>query len=155
MTTKSKGLLQNALGDYDGILFYTTAVIAACVVAIGAIAPDTLNSYCTAARNYLTNKFGWAYLLALSSYVGFGLWVAMSKYGDLTLGKEGEKPEFNTFSWIAMLFSCGIGVGYVLWGRPNPCSTICSPPTGRPPAPPMRSPWPSRFRVFTGDCTPG
>ena len=120
MASAHNGGIKAALGEYDGVLFYTTALITICVVALGSFSPETLSNASAAARNYLTNQFGWAYLLALAFYVGFGLWVAFSKYGELTLGKEGEKPEFSTFTWIAMLFSCGIGVGYVLWGAAEP-----------------------------------
>jgi glycine betaine transporter len=34
----------------------------------------------------------------------------------LKLGKPDDKPEFNTISWFAMLFSAGMGIGLVFYG---------------------------------------
>ncbi|OWU61520.1 mechanosensitive ion channel protein MscL [Staphylococcus aureus] len=36
--------------------------------------------------------------------------------GKLKLGKPNDKPEFNTISWFAMLFSAGMGIGLVFYG---------------------------------------
>src|SRR5699024_6997555 len=46
----------------------------------------------------------------------FGIYLAFSKYGKIKLGKDNEEPEYSTFSWFAMLFSAGMGIGLVFWG---------------------------------------
>ncbi len=58
-----------------------------------------------------------------SSYIWYGIfcfifcmWVSFSRYGRIKLGDEDEKPEFSNFSWVAMLFCCGVGAGVVYWG---------------------------------------
>src|SRR5699024_9472420 len=43
-----------------------------------------------------------------------------SKYGDIKLGKPDDEPQFNYISWIAMLFSAGMGIGLVFWGASEP-----------------------------------
>lgn len=48
--------------------------------------------------------------------LGFVIWLAFSRYGEVRLGKEGEEPEFGRVSWIAMLFQAGMGLALVLWG---------------------------------------
>ncbi|MBN3564229.1 BCCT family transporter [Aliamphritea spongicola] len=108
------------LGDYDKPLFWTTAGITLLIVALGVISPDTLKTYASNAQSYLSSQFGWAYVLALALYVGIGIWVGLSRYGNLKLGKKDDTPEFSTFTWVAMLFSCGIGVGFLLWGVAEP-----------------------------------
>src|SRR5690625_6095601 len=35
--------------------------------------------------------------------------LAFTRYGKIPLGKDGDKPEFSTFSWVAMLFAAGLG----------------------------------------------
>ena len=42
--------------------------------------------------------------------------------GRLNLGLEGEKPEFNNFSWFSMMFGAGIGVGMLTWAVAEPVS---------------------------------
>lgn len=46
----------------------------------------------------------------------FCIYIICSRYGKIHLGDEGEKPEFKTFSWAAMLFCCGVGAGVIYWG---------------------------------------
>ncbi|MGB1237713.1 MAG: BCCT family transporter [Pseudomonadales bacterium] len=120
MSTTQPAEGKGFLGDYDKPLFWGTLAITGAIVATGAISPDTLKSYASSAQSYLSSQFGWAYIFALAAYVGIGLWIGLSRYGNLKLGKQDDKPEFNTFTWIAMLFSCGIGVGFLLWGVAEP-----------------------------------
>ncbi|MBU2874081.1 BCCT family transporter [Marinobacter salexigens] len=108
------------LGDYDKPLFFSVALVTMVVVLFGVISPDVLKAYAGKMHHYLSSTFGWSYILAISTYVALGLWVGFSKYGNLKLGKAEDKPEFTRFSWVAMLFSCGIGSGFVLWGVAEP-----------------------------------
>jgi glycine betaine transporter len=108
------------LGDYDKPLFWTTAIITMFIVTLGVISPDSLKTYASDAQAFLSGQFGWAYILALAVYVGVGLWIGFSRYGALKLGKPEDRPEFSTFTWVSMLFSCGIGVGFLLWGVAEP-----------------------------------
>lgn len=43
-----------------------------------------------------------------------------SKYSNIKLGKDTDKPEFNDISWFMMLFACGIGVGLFFYGVAEP-----------------------------------
>ena len=51
-----------------------------------------------------------------------------SPIGKLKLGKPNDKPEFNTVSWFAMLFSAGMGIGLVFYGAAEPMADFASPP---------------------------
>uniref|UniRef100_A0A7S1HHQ7 Uncharacterized protein n=1 Tax=Hemiselmis andersenii TaxID=464988 RepID=A0A7S1HHQ7_HEMAN len=46
--------------------------------------------------------------------------MAVSKYGDLKLGKKNEKPVISDVSWFAMLFTCGVAVGFYALGVSEP-----------------------------------
>ncbi|MEH6445685.1 MAG: BCCT family transporter [Oceanospirillaceae bacterium] len=120
MEPSSSAQKNTFLGDYDKPLFWTTAILTLIIVAIGVVSPESLKSYASVAQGFLSKQFGWAYILAMAVYVGTGLWIGFSRYGDLKLGKQDDKPEFSTFTWISMLFSCGIGVGFLLWGVAEP-----------------------------------
>lgn len=58
--------------------------------------------------------------------------LAFSKYGKIKLGPKDEKPEFSTFSWMAMLFTAGIGVGLVNFGVAEPLIHDLYSPMGLP-----------------------
>lgn len=42
--------------------------------------------------------------------------LGFSKYGNIVLGKKGEKPKFSFFSWGAMMFCCGVSGSLPYWG---------------------------------------
>ncbi|MGP4042041.1 BCCT family transporter [Gracilibacillus sp. D59] len=67
------------------------------------------------ANTFMTTNFGVLYLAMGLIIFAFLLFVAFSKNGHVKLGDEGQKPEFNTFSWAAMLFAAGIGSSILYW----------------------------------------
>lgn len=81
-------------------------------------------------QSWITELFGWYYILLATSLVVFALIIAISPAGNLKLGKPGEKPEFNLPGWFAMLFAAGMGTGLVFWGVAEPLNHYISPPHG-------------------------
>ena len=80
--------------------------------------------------DFFCTNFGWLYLLVVTFFVFFLLWLCISKYGKIRLGKDHEKPEYSTISWIFMLFAAGMGIGLVFWSVAEPISHYMSPPYG-------------------------
>lgn len=76
---------------------------------------------------WVTTYAGWLYLLVVGALVFFCFLLAASKYGSIKLGADDAKPEYSTVSWLAMLFSAGMGVGLVFWGVSEPLSHFISP----------------------------
>ncbi|MDI3404051.1 BCCT family transporter [Streptomyces sp. B-S-A6] len=118
----------------DRVVFGVTAVLTLAFVVWGAVSTDTLESVSTSMLNGLIHNGGWAFVLAASGFVVFALWLAISRYGRITLGAEGEEPEFRTVSWIAMMFSAGMGIGLMFYGVSEPLTHYTSPPPGTSPA---------------------
>ena len=118
----------------DPVVFGVTAVLTLAFVLWGALATDSLADASSDALDSVMHNGGWAFVCVASAFVIFALWLAMSRYGRITLGGEGEKPEFRTVSWIAMMFSAGMGIGLMFWGVSEPLSHFASPPPGTDPA---------------------
>ncbi len=118
----------------DRIVFGVTAVLTLAFVVWGAVATDSLEKTSTKMLNGLIHNGGWAFMLAASGFVVFALWLAVSRYGKITLGKEGEEPEFRTVSWVAMMFSAGMGIGLMFYGVSEPLAHFTTPPPGTDPA---------------------
>lgn len=78
----------------------------------------------------ISNNFSWLYLLAMLIFVVFVFIISFSKYGKIKLGKDDDKPEYSTFSWFAMLFCAGMGVGFVFWGVSEPLAHYVAPTSG-------------------------
>ncbi|MYT74522.1 BCCT family transporter [Streptomyces sp. cg28] len=115
-------------------MFGVTAGLTLAFVVWGSVATDNLESVSTHALNGLIHNGGWAFMLAASAFVVFALWLAISRYGKITLGKEGEEPEFRTVSWVAMMFSAGMGIGLMFYGVSEPLAHFTTPPPGTDPA---------------------
>ncbi|WP_186316896.1 BCCT family transporter, partial [Staphylococcus cohnii] len=81
---------------------------------------------------WITEYFGWYYMVIVALMIFFCVFLIFSPIGKLKLGKPEDKPEFNTISWFAMLFSAGMGIGLVFWGAAEPISHFVSPPSGDP-----------------------
>lgn len=117
----------------DRVVFGVSAALTVAFVIWGSVASDTLERVSDSMLSGLIHNGGWAFVLAASGFVIFALWLAMSRYGKITLGKEGEEPEFRTVSWVAMMFSAGMGIGLMFYGVSEPLSHFMTPPPGTDP----------------------
>lgn len=118
----------------DWVVFGVTAAITLAFVIWGSVATDSLKSASDKMLSGLIHNGGWAFMLAASGFVVFALWLAISRYGRIHLGAEGEEPEFKTVSWVAMMFSAGMGIGLMFYGVSEPLSHYTTPPPGTDPA---------------------
>lgn len=73
-----------------------------------------------AASTFILDNFKWYYLALVSGILCLLLYLTTSKYGDLKLGADDDEPEFSFGSWIAMLFSAGMGIGLIFWSVAEP-----------------------------------
>ncbi|SII14033.1 choline/carnitine/betaine transporter [Mycobacteroides abscessus subsp. abscessus] len=113
-------------------VFIYSAIIVAIIVLIGAIVPEQFDSITSSISGWITDKLGWYYLILTTIIVFFCVFLIFSPIGKLKLGKPDDKPEFNTISWFAMLFSAGMGIGLVFYGAAEPMSHFAAPPTASP-----------------------
>ena len=111
------------------ILFVVGGLIIVFVIW-GVIAPEQVFNSSSAALDWVMRNLGWIFT-ALATFLMFLLIIlAFSKYGKIPLGLDGEKPEFSTVSWAAMLFGAGIGIGIIFFGPFEPLSYYLSPRPG-------------------------
>lgn len=108
-------------------VFIVSLVVLAAIVAWGLFAPAGFESAANGSFKFLVGNFGWFYLLSMTSFVIFAIWVAASKYGEIKLGPDDSKPDYSFVSWFAMLFSAGMGIGLVFWGVAEPLNHFISP----------------------------
>lgn len=101
-------------------VFIISIAITLIIVILGFAIPDTFSAATSAAFDFLVDKFGWFYLIAMFAFVVFSLGIAFSRFGKIKLGDDDSKPEYSTLSWFAMLFGAGMGIGLVFWGVAEP-----------------------------------
>jgi choline/carnitine/betaine transport len=117
-------------GRLDNVVFGVAAVLALVFVAWGFLSPAGLGSASGRALTWIEQDLGWLFVLLASGFVVYVLWLAASRYGRITLGRDDERPEFRTVSWVAMMFSAGMGIGLMFYGVSEPLSHYVSPPPG-------------------------
>ncbi|RPA10298.1 BCCT family transporter [Gordonia sp. OPL2] len=104
----------------DPWVFGITALIVIGFVIWGIADKDSLKTSSDNALAWITDNLGWLFILSATGFVVFAIFLAVSKYGRIPLGQDGEKPEFRTVSWIAMMFSAGMGIGLMFFGAYEP-----------------------------------
>ena len=114
----------------DKVTFGITGAIAVAFVIWGFVGRDSLSETSTSVLNWVMEYTGWLFMVTASLFVVFVLWLALGKFGNIPLGKDGEKPEFRTVSWVAMMFAAGMGIGLMFYGVAEPLYHYISPPPG-------------------------
>ena len=117
-------------GRTDKVVFGVAAVVTLGFLAWGVLGTDSLASASKTSLGWIIGNLGWAFVLSASGFVVFALWLAFSRYGRIPLGKDDEKPEFKTVSWVAMMFSAGMGIGLMFYGVNEPLTHFVKPPPG-------------------------
>jgi glycine betaine transporter len=104
------------------VVFWVALTICTLFVIYGAVAPKQLETITQNITNFIAVHFGWYYLLLVLAILVVSIYLLFSRYSTITLGEEGEDPEFSLKSWFAMLFSAGMGIGLVFWTTAEPIS---------------------------------
>ena len=104
----------------DKVVFGVTAVIAVAFLVWGFLSTETLASSSSSALAGTMEYLGWFFVLTASGFVVFAIWLALGKYGHVPLGRDDDQPEFSTWSWVAMMFSAGMGIGLMFYGVNEP-----------------------------------
>ena len=112
----------------DKLVFGVNAVLIIAFVVWGITSPETVSSVSSAALSWGLKNFGWLFNITMVICVIVMLGIAMSRYGNIKLGKDDEEPEYSRFSWVAMMFAAGIGVGIYFFGPSEPLAFYHSPP---------------------------
>jgi len=81
---------------------------------------------------FVTETFGWFYMLAVAIFLVFIVLVSISKWGSIKLGPEHAEPQYSFTSWFAMLFSAGYGIALLFFGVAEPVLHYAEPPIGAP-----------------------
>lgn len=111
----------------DNSVYYISLAVVISITLWAILAPEGFGLIANGIFEYLTNGFGWFYLMAMFFFVIFMFGIAISKYGKIRLGDDDSRPEYSYISWFAMLFSAGMGIGLVFWGVAEPLNHFMAP----------------------------
>lgn len=132
----------------DKKIFWLALTLVAIISVPILIAPETGTAMMGSALSFITGTFGWLYMWVAILIFGFLVWLAASKYGRVKFGPPDSRPEFSTVSWIAMLFTAGIGGGIMYWGVIEWAYYYTSPPRGIEPESAQAANWAATYPLF-------
>jgi choline/glycine/proline betaine transport protein len=111
-------------GFYEGYSLPIALVskIGMAILVIWALVDsDRAGKILASTNTALLNGFNSFYIVVTGLFAFFCFMVAIiPQTGRRRLGPDGEKPEFSTFSWFAMMFGAGLGVGLMVFATAEP-----------------------------------
>ena len=90
------------------------------VSVISILYPAMADQLLNTVKNFIFVNLNWVYVWSVTCFVIFLIYLLFSKYGKIRLGDNNSRPEHSFFSWVAMLFSAGMGIGLMYFGVAEP-----------------------------------
>ncbi|MCZ4262049.1 BCCT family transporter [Limimaricola sp. G21655-S1] len=113
-------------------VFIVSAALIIGFILFGVLFNELANTVFTGIQGWLAGYFGWAMIILINLLLVFVIFMGVGPFGDVRLGRMDENPEYSLFSWTAMLFSAGIGIGLIYWGVAEPMYHYFAPPMADP-----------------------
>ncbi|WP_084142212.1 BCCT family transporter [Corynebacterium sputi] len=104
-------------------LGFIIAFVAVCVI-LGTTARDSF----AVVSDWLMTNLNWLYIGGVSIAFIFLVALALSGYGRVRLGQDGEAPAYTLKSWFAMLFAGGLGSVLMFFGVAEPINHVINVP---------------------------
>lgn len=77
--------------------------------------PTQSNTVLSQIRFFFGDTFGVYYLIIGLGVFLISLFLSVSRYGDIVLGKPDEKPKYSFFAWGSMMFTCGLAADILFY----------------------------------------
>lgn len=95
-----------------------TIVPLALVVGLSVVfffLPEQSNVIISQVRFFLGDTLGSYYLIIGLGIFLISMYVACSKYGNIVLGEQNEKPKYSFFAWGSMMFTAGLAADILFY----------------------------------------
>lgn len=115
-----KGKIAGLRFDIHNPVFAISAVVVILFVLFTLAFPIRAESLFQAMFDLATQQFDWYFLTAVNIVVLFALYLVVSPYGSVRIGGPDAEPEHSYPSWLALLFSAGVGIGLMYYGVAEP-----------------------------------
>ena len=106
-------------GLHPGMALASKGMVLAFVI-FTVLNVDGAGAIYSAVRRWIEATLSWYYILTICAMLFACIYLMVSRYGGIRLGDDDSRPEFSTFSWLAMLFSAGLGIGILFFSIYEP-----------------------------------
>ncbi len=117
LAVAEKGILKGVHFDMGMMSILLVALFLIISLAIG---PDKANEVYKGAKDWVTANTSGLFVYGILAMIVFAFVLAFTPLGRIRLGRDDEKPDFSRWSWFAMLFSAGMGIGLIYWSVAEP-----------------------------------
>jgi choline/glycine/proline betaine transport protein len=108
---------------------FVPAVVITLLLILGTLSnPELAGEVFKSALAWVTETFGWFYMLATAIFLVFIICVGFSSWGNIRLGPDHAEPQYSFPAWFAMLFSAGYGIALLFFGVAEPVLHFSQPP---------------------------
>ena len=104
--------------DGNRIDWLITLVPFVLILALAAylfIFPDMANDVISKVRFFFGDTMGSYYVIIGIGMLIISLFLSFSKYGNIVLGEQTEKPKYSFFTWGSMMFTCGLAADILFY----------------------------------------
>ena len=119
---------------HEAYINWSVLLISSVVILVFSITtiliPDAARSAMRRTTDWIATNLGWYYVLTMTLVIGFVLWVAFSKEGDVRIGPDHSRPQYKLVTWVAMLFAAGVGIDMLFYSVTGPVVQYLHPPSG-------------------------
>ena len=106
-------------------------IAAAAVLAIvfwGLISLESLSNFALSANNWVGETFDTFYIAIMNGSMLVLLLFLHPRFKNVLESGDSCRPAYSLVSWLAMLFTAGIGIGLLYYGMAEPLSHSLQPP---------------------------
>ncbi|WP_091386442.1 BCCT family transporter [Microbulbifer marinus] len=115
---------------FDPPVFYISTAVLLLLVAYAVVFPETATAQFKELQAAIVTNMSWYYVLVVAIILISVIVIGISKFGEVKLGPEHSEPDYDFWSWFAMLFSAGMGIGLLFFGVAEPVMHYLQPPVG-------------------------
>ncbi|GAB7089831.1 BCCT family transporter [Halorubrum luteum] len=106
--------------DINPPVFLTAGGLIVLFIVLSLVFPEQAGEVFADTRVAVSDYFDWLFIMGVNLFILFMVYLAISKYGMIRLGGVDGEKEFSDVSWVAMLFSAGMGIGLMFFGVAEP-----------------------------------
>ena len=129
-STTDPGAARRGPWGTSPVVFWGSAVVVLAVAGLTIAFPAAAGEVIARLQSDVISAFGWYYVLIVAGFVAFAIWLGVGRWGDITLGRDDDVPEYRLGTWFGMLFATGMGIGLVFWGVAEPLTHYADPKPG-------------------------
>ena len=104
--------------------FFISACLLVVITSIVYANLEASSAFFSSTQLLLSEYLGWLIIIIANGFLIFSTYLIFTKFKNIKLGGPNAHPTYSYKSWIAMLFSAGLGIGLLFYGVAEPIGNL-------------------------------